>query len=68
MSLRFIHRKIRSLPIRMRLLLFIVVAILLLYVSYRIGDYTVFIVYLVSSLTESIMRRLTGEYVERRKQ
>jgi hypothetical protein len=67
MSLRFMHRKICSLPVRMRLLLYIVVAILLLYVSYRIGDYTVFIVYLVSSLTESIMCRLTGEYVERRK-
>lgn len=65
MSMGFMHRKIRSLPTRMRVVLFIVVAILLLCVSYRIGDYTVFIVYLVSSLAESIMCRLTGEYVER---
>ncbi len=58
-------QRIRSMPRRMKVAMLIVVAVFILYVSYRIGDYSAFIAYLSSALAVSIIRRLKGEYVER---
>jgi hypothetical protein len=59
------RRKLHSLPARMRFVLCITGALLLFYISFRIGDYTGFIAFMVGSLTEAIIRRLKGEFVER---
>lgn len=52
---------IRSLPMRIKLTLFIVVTVLFLYVSYRVGDYTALIAYLCSALAAAIVRRWKAE-------
>lgn len=52
---------IRSLPMRVRLKLFIVITVLFFFVSYQVGDYYAFIAYLCSALTVTIIRRLKGD-------
>lgn len=52
---------IRSLPVRVKITLFIVVTLLFFYISYDIGDYTAFIAYLSSALAATIIRRLKAE-------
>jgi transcriptional regulator with XRE-family HTH domain len=56
-------QQVRSLPMKVKLTLFIAVTILFLFVSYMVGDYFAFIAYLSSALTASIIRRLKGENV-----
>ena len=63
-SFRLMLRKIRSLPVRVRLVRFILLTILCFYISFRMGDYTLLVSYLASSFAASIMCRLNGEYVE----
>ncbi len=58
-------QRIRSMPIRVKLSMYILVTLLFFYVSYQIGDYTAFSAYLCSALAAFIVRRLKGEYVER---
>ena len=65
MSFGLKQRKIHLLPVRKKFVFFIAGAILLFYISFRIGDYTGFIALIVGSLTDAMIRRLKGEYVER---
>ena len=48
---------IRSLPLRIKLTMFITVTLLFFFVSYRIGDYYAFIAYVSSALSAFIIRK-----------